>query len=76
MCKDFNKGKCTNTGTSQCPKHPNRYHQCSKCGSSQHPAKDCKPTGKGAGKGAAKAAATKKDWKNSKWDQKGKNWKK
>jgi hypothetical protein len=71
LCKEFNKGKCSYSATTQCPRHPRRLHKCSSCGSESHGATAC--GGKSAGKAKAKAKsanANKKSWnknKDKKW---------
>ena len=57
LCKDYQLGKCPDTGTSgRCGVHPNLAHQCAKCLLQGHGANACtrdsaKPVTKGKGKG-------------------------
>jgi hypothetical protein len=41
LCRDFNKGKCSPTGSSQCGKRPSSTHKCTHCGSHKHGATEC-----------------------------------
>jgi hypothetical protein len=74
LCKEFNKGKCAYSSTTQCPRHPRRLHKCSLCGSEAHGATTC--GGKAGGKAKAKAKNKRQEdgWSKHK-GAKGKKWK-
>ena len=71
LCKDFNKGKCSYSATTQCPRHPRRVHKCELCGSEAHGAHACGP------RPGAKAKANPKNKAKNAWNKtkqnKGKN---